>query len=640
VVASTAGGTVLTVTGINFGSSAQILWNSTALTTTFVSSTQLTAPLPSSLVAGAATIAVVNNSVTSNSLPFLVTGALGLSAVSPNLYQAGMVPSDTLTITLTGYGFASGALVTWNGTPVNTFVRSATSLTASVPAANLFAPGPVTIAVTVGGNTSNPLPFTIVGGAAIGSLSPSMVTTAGSGFTLTVNGVGFQSNSVVNWNGTALTTTYVSSQQLTAAVPSNLLTGATVASITESIGSKVLPQTPDPFIQLPPALLQPARLAFDLVSAANDNLGFGPANPTADPIAGWVLPNHLDSSLMAYDVDGNLLGEMSIGVSLAGSPQVFWTPAPFSPYQNLNEIAQAIPHFGPFLLALSGKPPAEVTDFLDAIDETLWTTVPAGANFDQNLAVLIGRPLAFVRARLQFLLEGTVYSDPSWANTFAGSNCSQLAPAASPVTGYQFGIQLGNVAQLDDGLIGYFVADNYDTFNVVTQSGAQADGFLQPIGVNNNYLYQPFDGVTQTFVSMLVDPRAPVHATTAILPDVSVALPPNFTATALSSMNVTFRVNGLLTDQQIPAPDPEGIIPQTTILTAVPKLETGGWSWMENGDAGWSIYPTAPNDTTARLTEVAPVLRRGLLRLSSALDTAQARRAIFSSIPKLPAKEK
>jgi hypothetical protein len=640
VVPLTAAGAVLTVTGINFDSSAQITWNSTPLTTTFVNSAQLTAPLPSSLAAGQATVAVVDKSVASNSLPVLVTGALGLSAVSPSLYQAGMVPSDTLTVILTGYGFAPGALVTWNGTPVNTVVVSATSLTASVPASYLFAPGTASVGVTVGASTSNTLPFTIVGGAAIGSISPSLATTAGTGFTLTINGVGFESNSVVNWNGAALVTTYVSGQQLTAAVPANLLASAMVASVTESIGSKVLPQAPDPFIQLPPSLLQPARLAFNLVSATSDSIDFGPANPAADPISGWVLPNHLDSSLMAYDALGNLLGEMSVGVSISGSPQVFWTMAPFSPYLSLQQIAQQIPHLGPFLLALYGKTPSEVTDFLDAIDETLWTTVPAGASFDQNLAVLIGRPLALVRARLQFLLEGSVFSDPGWSNTFAGSDCTQLAPPASPVTSYQFGIQLGNVAQLDDGLIGYFVADNYDTFNVVTQSGAQTDGYIQPIGVANNYLYQPFDGVTQTFVSMLVDPRAPVHATTAILPDVSVTLPPNFTATALNSMNVTFRVNGLLTDQQMPAPDPEQTITPPTILTAVPKLETGTWSWLENGDAGWSIYPTAPNDTTARLTEVAPVLRRGLLRLSSALDVAQARRALFSSIPNLPHKEK
>ncbi|MFZ1084368.1 MAG: hypothetical protein WAN35_05340 [Terracidiphilus sp.] len=644
VVAAQATGVTLFVSGINFASGAQIQWNSTPLATTFVSVSQLTAPLPTGLAVGQATVAVLSNSVTSNSLPVLITATPGVSSISPNLFQTGMVPSNTLAVTVTGFGFASGALVTWNGIPIDTLVVNASTLTALVPAAFLFAPATVNIGVTQGAATTNTHPFTIVDGAAIGSISPSLIPTGTASATLTINGVGFATNSVVNWNGTALTTTYVSGQQLTAAVPSNLLTGFTVASITESVGSKVLPNTPDPFIQLPPALLQPAQLNFDLVSATNDNLNFGPANPIANPIAGWVLPNHLDNSLMAYSALGNLLGEMSIGVSVIGAPEVFWTMAPFSPYQTLQELAQAIPHFGPFLLALFGKTPTEVTDFLDAIDETLWTTVPAGANFDQSLAVLIGRPLALVRARLQFLLEGAPFSDPSWANTFTGSNCAQLAPPASPVTGYQFGIQLGNVAQLDDGLIGYFVGDNYDTFNVVTESDATSDGYIQPIGVDNNYIYQPFDGTTQTWISMLVDPRASVHATTAILPDVTVTLPPNFTASALAQMNITFRVNGLLTDQQIPAPGPDAIITQPTILTAVPKLNAGTWNWLERGQAGWSIYPTAPNDTVARLTEVAPVLRRGLLRLSSALGTTQARRAMVPSIPnlstKVPTKEK
>jgi len=625
----------LTVAGINFTSGAQIVWNSTPLTTTFVSSTQLTAPLPAGLQAGQATVAVLSNGQTTNSLPVLVTGAVGVAALAPSLYQAGMVPSDTLavTVTVTGFGFAAGALVTWNGTAVDTLVVNATTLTASVPASFLFAPGSASIGVTAGATQTNTLPFTVTGGAAIGSVTPGLIATGAAGVTLTVNGVGFAFNSVVNWNGSALETTYVSGQRLSAAVPANLLTGATVVAITESIGSKVLPNTSDPFIQLSPALLQPAKLAFDMVSAANDNVLFGPANPSADPIAGWVLPNHLDSSLMAYSPLGDLLGEMSIGVSPTGTPQVFWTMAPFSPYQTLQELSQAFPHFGPFLLALYGKTPAEVTDFLDAIDETLWTTVPAGANFDQNLAVLIGRPLAMVRARLQFLLEGAPYSDPSWANTFVGSNCAQLAPPGSPVTGYQFGIQLGNVAQLDDGLIGYFAGDDYDTFNVVTESGAPADGYVQPIGVNNNYLYQPFDGATQGFVSMLVDPRAPVHASTAILPDVSVALPPNFTTAALAAMNVTFRVNGLLTDQQIPAPEPNADPAPPTILTPVPKLKAGTWDWLERGQTGWNTYSTAPNDTAAHLTEVAPVLRRGLLRLSATLGATQARRAIAPSIP-------
>jgi FG-GAP-like repeat len=50
-------------------------------------------------------------------------------------------------------------------------------------------------------------------------LMPIAATPGGPGFTLTVNGTGFVSGATVRWNGAALATTFVSSSQLTAAVP-------------------------------------------------------------------------------------------------------------------------------------------------------------------------------------------------------------------------------------------------------------------------------------------------------------------------------------------------------------------------------------------------------------------------------------
>ena len=50
-------------------------------------------------------------------------------------------------------------------------------------------------------------------------LVPNTVTAGSAAFTLTVNGSGFVGQSVVNWNGTAQTTTFVTSNQLTAAIP-------------------------------------------------------------------------------------------------------------------------------------------------------------------------------------------------------------------------------------------------------------------------------------------------------------------------------------------------------------------------------------------------------------------------------------
>ena len=304
---------------------------------------------------------------------------------------------------------------------------------------------------------------------------------------------------------------------------------------------------------------------------------------------------------------------MSLGFDTSGhdTPDrrvVIWQAAPGSPYATLQQVAAAIPHFGPFLLALAQRGTATLAAFSRAIDETMWTTAPMGAAFDQSLAVLVGRPLALVRAALRLELDGTPYLDPSWQFTFA--------PAGPAVTGYEFAIELGNEARLADGLIGYFVEDNYDRFNVVTQAGAHETDYLHPIGVDHNYLFLPPDAATAIHVSMLIDPRAAVHATSAILPTMSVSLPPDYVSEALAAIDVTFRVNGILTDQTIPA-DAE----QPTILLPVPKEKAGRWTWLENnaGDV-WTSYQTAPNDTTARLSTVAPVIRRGLLRLSSAIE--------------------
>lgn len=87
---------------------------------------------------------------------------------------------------------------------------------------------------TSGGSTSsqpatnsNPIP-------AITSVSPSSVNT-GSGTTIvTVAGTGFVSASTVQWNGTALTTTYTSATSLGATIPASDLATAATAQITVS----------------------------------------------------------------------------------------------------------------------------------------------------------------------------------------------------------------------------------------------------------------------------------------------------------------------------------------------------------------------------------------------------------------------
>jgi len=54
---------------------------------------------------------------------------------------------------------------------------------------------------------------------AISELAPASTTSGGPAFTLTVNGSNFSTKAVVNFNGTAMATTYVSTSQVMATVP-------------------------------------------------------------------------------------------------------------------------------------------------------------------------------------------------------------------------------------------------------------------------------------------------------------------------------------------------------------------------------------------------------------------------------------
>ncbi|MFB3922523.1 MAG: right-handed parallel beta-helix repeat-containing protein [Terriglobia bacterium] len=66
----------------------------------------------------------------------------------------------------------------------------------------------------------------------INALSPTSVTAGGAGFILTVTGSNFTSGTTVQWNGSNLSTTMISSTQLTAAVGNSLVLNAGTAQIT------------------------------------------------------------------------------------------------------------------------------------------------------------------------------------------------------------------------------------------------------------------------------------------------------------------------------------------------------------------------------------------------------------------------
>jgi hypothetical protein len=131
---------------------------------------------------------------------------------------------------------------------------------------------------------SNPVPFVNQ------PLIPTAVAPGSPGFTLTVNGTGFVSASVVHWNGSPRTTTFVSASQLTASIAAADVAVASTATIT------VATPAPGGGVSNPaafPIATPRSTLSF---SATSTTVGIGPssariADLNGDGNADIVAPN-------------------------------------------------------------------------------------------------------------------------------------------------------------------------------------------------------------------------------------------------------------------------------------------------------------------------------------------------------------
>lgn len=368
----------------------------------------------------------------------------------------------------------------------------------------------------------------------------------------------------------------------------------------------VLPLAPQKWVELTPRVLQPAQLRMELVSATDDRAILG-MDPGVNPVCAWVLPNHLDHSLACYGPTGEAVGDAYIVMSTAGTLEVGWFPSPFSGYTTLASLAPDLPHLAEFLLGVQAAGPAAFEAMLRVIDETLWSIDPLGDRADAYLSVLIGRPLALVRARLAYALAGPAVSDPSWRFTFARE------PPETP--SYVFPVRLGDLPLRSDGLIGYFRGSDYSALNAVYLPQGVTSPYVKPIGPGN-FIDLRFDVASLAYVTMLVDPRAGVHAVTDLLPVAELVVPQQFVAPALSKMDVSFNVGPLLSDRI----DEVGEVP--TIAMPLPAEQNGAWSWVQADSATPVRYGVVATDQAAKLSNVAPALRAGWLELSATLSGA------------------
>ena len=225
-----SGAFILTVNGTGFVSGSVVNFLRGTVPTTFVSATQLTASISA---ADLTDLADFNVTVTSPTPGGGTSGGARFQVYLPAPTITSFTPASGPVGTMVTVQGTNFQLVTNVGlaAPGNVYIApytvvNATTITFTVPAGATS--GLVGVATSSGTAYSatnftvtvpNPVPT-------ITALSPTTAVAGSGPFSLTVSGTGFLASSVVNFNGTALATTYVSPTQLTAAVPATAVASA------------------------------------------------------------------------------------------------------------------------------------------------------------------------------------------------------------------------------------------------------------------------------------------------------------------------------------------------------------------------------------------------------------------------------
>lgn len=361
-----------------------------------------------------------------------------------------------------------------------------------------------------------------------------------------------------------------------------------------ALGTGMKTETDKTLVQLPPRITQSSRLLFEFLPQ-NGNVHYDPADTSVNPVCGWLLPNHLDHSLMIYADNGDVLGEMILtGTTGNLSLRFDYAPGENIPVGTpLREVVtnEFLRGFIEGVFAQS-NPAAAFIALLEVIDETLWTVNPLGGRNNELTAVLIGRPLALLRAGLKYELSGGPQYNQKW--TESGLKISEEYETIS------LPVQVGNTLDPQDGTIGYFLGSDFTRFSSLLKNQAPANPYI----VNERVPLDPSSAMQD--LTLIVDPRGSLNTISGILPLNQLVVPAVFVEDPLSAMDVTFRTGPLLVD-----PD--------QLRMPLPTEMTGAWSWIQHsGVTTWETIETIGQANQQARFPQSLVMRDGWLQLSGA----------------------
>jgi len=346
-----------------------------------------------------------------------------------------------------------------------------------------------------------------------------------------------------------------------------------------------------------------------------------------NPVAGFLLPDHIDEALEVFSAAGTPLGQLAHD-PISGA--VTWEVAPGRPLppdagpldgleahdRFAGELAAGLVRADVSGRAADAPPDASaLSALLRAVDTTLWTVDTFASLGSDSVAGLVGRPVAVVRATLR--LEAPDDVDEVSVTAPGGEGARRDAFRA--VVDRRFPIKLGTLTRSDDALLGFFVDDDYEHLRLVDKVVASSAmesgrhrGQLGLLGAGAppvDPLSHPYvidDGTVyvrpgQTLrLTLLMLPAGKVHLTSGVLPVKALSLANEWVGPGLRKLMPSIRVGPLLVDPseiRLPLPallgdkqtftrrtgpltwkdDPILAATQTALLPRMPHEAQEGW---------------------------------------------------------------
>ena len=295
-----------------------------------------------------------------------------------------------------------------------------------------------------------------------------------------------------------------------------------------------------------------------------------------NPVAGFLLPDHIDESLEVFATDGTPIGELAHD-SITNA--VTWEPAPgrplppdAGPFSGLDDSQSPIADIAAGVLladvAARGMPvpptSTSLTSMLRAIDTTMWTVDTYEALGSPSIAGLVGRPVAVVRAMVR--LETPDDNEYVTATHVGGAEARRAIFAA--LRDIRFPFRLGALERSDDALLGFYVGDDFLHLHLVDKvvlsqapdSGRQR-GVLGQLGSAIDVSSVPIDHPyvvaedelyirpgQEIALTLLMLPAGKVHLTSGLLPRKALTLAEDWVGPGLKAISPSVRVGPVLVD--------------------------------------------------------------------------------------------